>query len=218
MFHPKPNWGQFTTGQRLGRSRRCFLKIVGPSAFVLMLLSACTTEQSESGCASDLRTEADTIVALLRDADFAALSRHVHEERGLSFSPYARGLSDLFLVNFSRAELAQLQLNDKTYRWGRYDGSGLEISLTPAQYFHEFIYDMDYLKYAERICLKSRQLKQSREYAGVAAAFPDCTMVIYRYQGKKDIGFKDSRELILIFAGTTRQWSLVGLAHSEDTL
>jgi len=89
------------------------------------------------------------LINAISDKDFEKVSEFVHPEKGVRFTPYTNVSVDNDVV-LSQEEVKNF-FNDKTtYIWGHYDGRGDEISLTPGEYYDEFIYSEDF-KNAEAI-------------------------------------------------------------------
>ena len=94
-------------------------------------------DESESESA-DMTMLAYTILGYIRDDDFRSLSRVVHPEYGVVFSPYAT-INLSTDRRFSDDQIATLDSDSTVYVWGVYNGSGEPIELTPAEYFDKFV-------------------------------------------------------------------------------
>jgi hypothetical protein len=170
-----------------------------------------------SGRAADAGIEpaGEAILQTLKSADFRSLERHVCPGSSLAFSPYARNLSTLFIVSFARRDVAAFGASRTKYLWGRYEGSGAEIRLTPREYHASFVYDADYASEAARRHLDRNALEKDPELRALANAYPRAEVVSYRYVGTANASYKDARELILVLAQRRGQWCLRGIAHDE---
>jgi len=171
-----------------------------------------------SACATTSRSEPNDLLTLVSHADYAALSARACEGGALAFAPYARNLSTLDLTHLSAAELRSFTVSKRVYDWGRYDGSGDSIRLTPMAFHRRFVWDINYGKRARPQRLDSAQLRESSDLAAVAQAFPGAEAIIYRYGGDERIDRKDARELILVGRPRSGGWCLLALTHSEDTV
>ncbi len=78
------------------------------------------------------------ILPLLQSQDFAALAPFIHPELGVRISPYGYVNVETDLV-FSREEVAAFGSNQQVYLWGVQAGSGMDITLTIAEYWPEYV-------------------------------------------------------------------------------
>lgn len=165
-----------------------------------------------------LMAKADVILQLIKSEDFVALSEHVHEACGLGFSPYSRNLSELFITEFHRGEVANFGTDNRKYFWGYYDGIGSPIRLTPKDYFAQFVYDTAFETKAEKFFLNPDDLQKNADFRAVYNAYPDSNFVYYHFAGTEEAAFKDFKDLILIFSEFDGVWYLIGLTHGESTI
>lgn len=182
------------------------------------LLAAAPAARADATPDARLAGEADAVLATLQQADFAALAGHTCAGARLAYAPYARNLTRLATVSFTRGQVAGFAGSARKYTWGRYDGSGEPIVLTPREYHAKFVYDRDYRQVGERKLLEPQALRADPELRALARAYPGAQAVVYRYPGKEELGFKDARELILVFRNGSGPPCLRGIAHSEDTV
>lgn len=169
-------------------------------------------------CASTGVDDAADLLSLVARADYAALSARACDRGALAFAPYARNLSRLHLSRLEAAELRRFASIDRLYEWGRYDGSGEPIRLTPLAYHQRFVWDIDYRTRALPQRMGVDQLRTDSDLAAVAQAFPGAEAIVYRYPGAERLDRKDARELILVGRTRPQGWCLLALAHSEDTV
>ena len=92
---------------------------------------------------AELTAFAYRVLEMINEEDFNALSRVTHPELGLVFSPHAT-ISLATNKCFQAEQVAQFGTDAKLYVWGVYSSSGSPIELTVADYFAEFVKDMDY--------------------------------------------------------------------------
>ena len=83
------------------------------------------------------------VVELIKQNDFNTLSRYVHPEYGVVFSPSAT-ISLSTNRRFDAEQVAAFAADRNPYSWGVQDGSGEPIMMTPAEYISEFVYPMDF--------------------------------------------------------------------------
>ena len=161
---------------------------------------------------------AENVLHALANEDYVTLSTYVHETKGLNFSPYSRDLAELSILNFSKDDVASLMENETVYSWGRYDGSGTSIDLTPPAYHQSFIYDFPYKEQAVAIEVMSNNPRLSPELNAVNRQYPHANIVMYRFEGTESAAFNDARDLLLIFTNSRGSWFLEGIAHAENTI
>jgi hypothetical protein len=174
-----------------------------------------TAAQSDLGAPSIERFARD-LVAMLEEADYEALSRHVHPARGLVFSPY--GHVDLTsAVHLSREEVARLGKDALPRTWGTADGTGDPIRLTFADYAERYVYDRDYAE-APQVAVDQR-LGQGNTLHNLEDAFPGSAFVEFHFPGEDpQYGGMDWRSLRLVFEELGNRWWLIGVVHDEWTI
>ncbi len=92
---------------------------------------------------AELTDYAYEILGYIRAGDYDALSRNVHPEYGVIFSPYAT-INLASNKCFTAAQIRGFADDKNKYVWGIYDGKGDPIDLTPPEYFKKFVFDKDY--------------------------------------------------------------------------
>jgi hypothetical protein len=182
---------------------------VEPTAYPEMAATA-TPEEPEVV----VRRLADEAVLAMQAKDMNALARLVHPSNGVRFSPYSFVKEeDLY---FSPVELAGLMDNPNQYIWGAYDGSGEPINLSFADYFNEFIYDVDFVT-APQVSLNER-LGQGNTIDNAAEFYPGSMIVEYHFPGfDEQYSGMDWRSLRLVFENYKGRWVLSGIIHDEWT-
>lgn len=158
------------------------------------------------------------VLRLLSQARYAAIADQVCAADGLGFSPYARNLDRLEVRRLNRQALEGFAASRQALDWGRYDGSGALIVLTPMTYHRQFVYDVDYLSKGRPVHLGVEQVAAESGLSAVAATYPAADLVLYRFAGSRAAQFKDARELLLILNRAQGRWCLEAIAHSEDTV
>jgi hypothetical protein len=145
-----------------------------------------------------------------------ALADLVHPSRGVRFSPYAY-VQDTHQV-FTAGEVRGLLQDPTAYVWGVYDGSGEPIRATFAEYYEEFVYDVDFadapeVSYNRRLGGHGGTIDNAREF------YPGSTVVEYHIPGV-DPQYEglDWRSLRLVFQQQDGSWYLVGIIHDEWTV
>lgn len=165
------------------------------------------TETDMAGCAGE-------ILKALKEQDFDGLALYVHPLKGVRFTPYTRVNAEKDLI-LSREQL-QKGAGDKSLRsWGSYDGSGLPIELTIAEYFKEFVYDQDYLatdKVGHDRPVTEEETDNSR------AIYPEAYIVEYHFAGSEEYGGMDWSSLKLVLEEYNEEPYLVGIIHAQWTI
>jgi len=154
------------------------------------------------------------VVGALKNKDMASLSAYVHPPLGLRFSPYA-AVKDTDLV-FPADEVAGLLADDTLYNWGGYSSTGNPIELTFADYFSQFVYDVDFAA-APEISLDHR-LGESTTLDNSHDFYPGAMIVEYYFPGfDPQYEGMDWRSLRLVFQKEKDAWYLVGIIHDQWT-
>lgn len=154
---------------------------------------------------------ARAVVAALRDRDMDVLSSFVHPKKGVRFSPsaYINPQSDIV---FTQTQVKNLFTTQKRYVWGESDGSGAPIRLTPKQYFSQFLYQRDYLKFPK--VAFNQVIGESNTVNNVLEIYPQGIFVEYYVPGRdKTIDYRDWSSLRLVFEESNHEWYVVGLIH-----
>ena len=78
------------------------------------------------------------ILPLLQNQDFGSLAPFIYPELGVRISPYGYINVDKDLV-FTREEVSAFGSNQQIYLWGVQAGSGMDIELSIAEYWPEYV-------------------------------------------------------------------------------
>lgn len=172
------------------------------------------------------------IVQSLEKSNYESVSKHVHSERGLQFSPYDRDKltkkkSEKFpnnvpnITKFEKDQLLSFYDSETVYTWGNFDGSGFHIKLTPHEYHKRFVYDIDYLRKANPIYIpniKTKKWKKKwRTVKHLFKAYPNSEIIQFKYKGTPEAAYNDFKNLNLVFEKIDRDWSLIAIVHGEKT-
>jgi hypothetical protein len=165
---------------------------------------------------AELTAYAYQVMGYIRDQDFKSLSEAVNPEFGVVFSPYATiNLSSNKV--FMPSQIAGFGNDENVYVWGKYDGKGDPIELTPAEYFKAFVYDKDYMEASEigvdYIVQTGNALENIKE------AFPDVRFVDFYFPGTDtNAQGLDWSSLRLGFEEYNGALKLTVILHSEWTI
>jgi len=175
-------------------------------------LPTVTSQPTES---LTLQETAARVVNALGEKDLEVLTQYIHPEKGVRFSPYGyvREEHQVFMPEV----LSSLAESDKTYIWGRYDGSGEPIELTFDEYYDEFVYSADFAN-AEVIAVNER-IGQGNTINNILEFYPGGSFVEHHFSGfEEQYGGIDWQSLRLVFTQEDGAWYLVGIVHDEWTI
>ncbi len=127
---------------------------------------------------AELTAYAFSILNYIKSEDYEALSKVVHPEYGVVFSPYAT-ISLSSNKCFTATQIAGFANDDTQYVWGKYDGSDNPIELTPAEYFKEFVFDKDFTQTPE-IGIDTI-IKSGNSLENITDVFPDVRFVDFHF-------------------------------------
>jgi hypothetical protein len=170
----------------------------------------------QTGCMDEtVAARAGQIIWALRHKDMEALSRLVHPDKGVRFSPYAYvGNEDLV---FRAQEMRNLMRDQTAHRWGDFDGTGSPINLTFVAYFRRFIYDADFARPQQVGC--NTVIGRGNTINNIPAFYPDAVFIEYHLGGADpQQGGLDWRSLRLVLQMHQGAWYLVGVVHDEWTI
>lgn len=165
---------------------------------------------------AELTDYAYTILGYLKDGDYELLKEQVHPEYGLCFSPYAT-INLTSNKVFTAATVGGFSQDHNKYLWGKYDGTGDPIELTPAEYFKAFVFDKDYTQ-ASEIGVDAI-IESGNSLENIKEEFPDIRFVDFHIPGTDDdAGGLDWSSLRLGFEEYQGTLKLTLILHSEWTV
>ena len=163
---------------------------------------------------AEVLSRAAQVILLLKNQDMAGLAEVVHRNIGVRFSPYAYVQPDDRI--FLKDQVAALMSDQTVYHWGMYAGSGAPIDLTFADYFADFVYDVDFAS-APQIAVNQR-LGMGNSIDNSHEVYPGNMIVEYYIPGfDPQYGGMDWRSLRLVFKYCQGSYDLVGIIHDEWT-
>lgn len=197
---------------------RCMAIVLATAALALAGCSQpAQTATTGPAQTSSARAVADQVIAAIKGQDGAALSSFVHPDKGVRFSPYA--FVDVKKdVVLSGEDVAALWDSTKVYTWGKADGTGAPIKLTPAHYAARYIFDVDF---SAATSVSENSDKASGNTSNNAAeVYPGATRIEYYIPGTSVGGQpgNDWKALRLVFEKVGDTWYLVGVIHDEWTI
>lgn len=171
---------------------------------------------SADATSTELTAYAFRILESIKSGNYGALSKVIHPEYGVVFSPYAT-INLTSNLCFSAAQVESFASDKNRYMWGKYDGSGNPIELTPCEYFKAFVYNKDYLS-ASKIGVDT-VVKSGNSLENIKEIFPDARFVDFYIPGADpDTGGLDWSSLRLVFEEYRGMLMLTVIIHSEWTV
>ena len=194
--------------------------------FLILLAANCQFKQSNtdgsggryaevvSGSGNNLSDRGALVLNYLKNRNFKQLASLVHEDKGVTFSPYA--FVEKQAVKFTAAQLKTLKLTDK-FQWGYYDGSGEPMDLNVGDYFKKFVFDQDFTRAPETGL--NRLVKTGNTISNLDKAFPGARFIEYHFPGfNPQYEGIDWVSLRLVFEEVKGQLMLVGVVHDAWTI
>ena len=136
---------------------------------------------SLSACAYD-------VLDMIKENDFAALSRAAHPQNGIIFSPCAT-ISPEVNKKFLPKQIAAFGTDTNVYIWGVTSADGRPIEMTPREYINEFVYNRDYIT-ASNVGINAIT-KSGNALENISEVFPDMKFVDFFLPGNESGGVED---------------------------
>ncbi|MFA5537291.1 MAG: hypothetical protein WDA53_08995 [Bacillota bacterium] len=163
-----------------------------------------------------IQQTADQLIRAISEQNGEIMSQYVHPIKGVRFTPYTYVSLNKDVV-FNEEEVRGFFIDQNSYFWGIYDGIGDEISLTPSQYYEEFIYSRDF-KNAEQVGY-NEVLSSGNTVENQFEVYENPIVVEYYFAGlAPEDGSTDWKGLRLVFEPHEKEWKLVGIIHSQWTI
>lgn len=165
---------------------------------------------------AELTEFAFDILGYIKAGDYGALSKVVHPEYGVVFSPYAT-INLASNKRFTASQVSAFSEDKNRYVWGKYDGNGEPIELTPLEYFEAFVYDKDYTL-ASEIGI-DKVIRSGNSLENIKEVFPNVRFVDFHLAGTdQESGGLDWSSLRLGFEEYKGELRLTVILHSEWTV
>ena len=162
---------------------------------------------------TSIKDIADQVILILKNKDSNQLAKFAHPEKGIRFSPYARVYIYDDIV-FNASQIKNLFTDRKQYLWGRYLESELEIELTPAKYFAEFVYNADFIN-SKQVSI-NEVIGKGEFVANLSEDYPEATIIEYYVPGiDPKLEGEDWQSLIIALEKFNDQWFIVGIIHNN---
>jgi len=170
---------------------------------------------ADSPAGSELTMLAFSVLEYIGDEDFASLSKMVHPEFGVVFSPYAT-INLTTDRRFNVDQIASLGADTNTYVWGVYNGSGRPIQLTPAEYLDEFVPAANHMDSV--IIGINRIIRSGNALENMTDVFPNVKFVDFHIPSGESpeelewvslrLGFEEYNGILKLVAVVYSAWSL----------
>ncbi|MCX5780254.1 MAG: hypothetical protein NTV45_05445 [Firmicutes bacterium] len=165
---------------------------------------------------SVIQEKGDLVLQALKNKNAVELSKYVHPQLGLRFTPYTNIHTATDLV-FPVTGIPALFNSNTSYTWGSFDGSGEPINLTFSGYYAKFIYDQNFLA-APQIVF-NQVLQRGNMINNFTAAYPQGVSLEYYFPGfSAQYAGMDWESLKLVFEQSGNTWYLVGIIHEQWTI
>ncbi|ANB59430.1 hypothetical protein [Anoxybacteroides amylolyticum] len=175
-----------------------------------------TKKMSEQHVNKDVLHTALDVVTALQAKDMKKVATYVHPEKGVRFSPYGHVNPDSDVV-FKKTELPSLMESKHIYHFGTFDGSGQPIDMTFQDYFHKFVYDVDFAN--PHIIGNNVVIGKGNTIENIHDVYPNAVFVEFHFTGfDKQYNGMDWRSLRLVLEKQGETWYLVGIVHDQWTI
>src|SRR5690554_2004294 len=156
------------------------------------------------------------ILTVFKEKEYQRLVEFFHPTLGVRFSPYGYVDTTSHLA-FSASSFQEAIEEDTSQIWGRYDGTGDDILLTPTDYFEKFVYDVDFLD-AEETSV-NRFLGKGNTLNNLRTIYPGSEFSESYFSGfEAKYGGMDWRSLRLVFRPHEGELYLVAVIHDQWTI
>ncbi len=162
-----------------------------------------------------LRATGDSILDALKQRNGAQLSRWIHPQWKLHFSPYGY-LDTQEGQTLSGTAIQNLFRGNQILYWGSFDGSGDSINLAVRDYLKEFVPDRDF-KNAPAVSV-DRVTGRGNTLLNTLGIDLPARVVEYYFPGHESQGFMDWKTLRLVFQVQAGRLWPVCIAHDEWTI
>lgn len=163
-----------------------------------------------------IKETADKVIGAISGKNAEVLSEYAHPGKGVRFTPYTTVSVEKDVV-FDKERLKTFFKDQKDYLWGHYDGTGENISLSPAEYYEKFIYSEDFANAKEigynKVLSSGNMLENQFE------VYDNAIIVEYYFPGfNPDYAGMDWKSLRLVFQQYGDEWKLTGIIHNQWTI
>jgi hypothetical protein len=163
---------------------------------------------------SALLAESALVLGALCNRDTAALSKAIAPGGKLLFAPYGY-IDTASSRKFTGASLSKAFQEKKKINWGKYDGSGKPILLSPDENFRKFVCNGDFSKYDT--IRANIPVARGNSLNNLSTVFPGCVFVEYYHKGTPEMSELDWHTLRLVYTMVDGKRYLVAVIHDQWT-
>ena len=192
---------------------------------VLFLWNACGNEKAPGSDTKEvaetnefslsLRETADSVMRSIKRTDMLALSAFMAPQGSILFSPYSY-VDTVSAMRLSANDLRDFFGDTSKVKWGIYDGSGLPIELSCADYFKTFIYNHPFAE-ADSV-IENKSIQRGNSLDNLSTVFPGNEHVEYFIAGDAKQAGLGWGSLTLVFRKEGHRYVLVGIVNNRWTI
>lgn len=155
------------------------------------------------------------VLDAMRTGDFVTLSTYIDPMNPVKFSPFQNlHIPSMFFL--TDAQVAILPTLPTPYPWGTHPASGDIITLTPLDYFNQYVYDEDY--YLAPIVGMNNIVSSGNMINNIESTFPTADYVEFLYPGfDPSYNGLDWSSITLVFTTDSGMPMLIAIVHGEYT-
>jgi hypothetical protein len=154
---------------------------------------------------------ANIAIRSLKFKNFHLLSKYIHPQYGVKFSPYPYILSDDIV--FKRHSLKKAYASKREYVWG-FKNASEEIEYNFSDYYDRYVYNQDFSN--APIITYNKPIIDKNIIDNIRTFYPDAIIVEYYIPGvNPKLEGKDWTSLRLAFEKYQSNWYLVGIIHAR---
>jgi len=166
---------------------------------------------------AELTALAFDVLEYISDSDFEALSRIVHPDFGVVFSPSAT-INLSTNRRFNAEQISLFGVDSTIYVWGIRNGTGEPIELSPVEYFSQFVFSSDYIN--APVIGVDQIIRSGNALENITDEFPGIRFVEFHIPGEERNGQDDLdwSTLRLGFEQYNDRFWLTVIVHSTWTV
>ena len=181
------------------------------SATADTIKNTASNDISEEQQLKDLNSK---ILTILKDGNYAELSRYIHPADGIRFSMYAF-VDPTVDKHFSRKEFEKYIDTDVKFTWGNRDGSGEPLILSLRDYLKQWAAAKDYGKgeyYLNEFKGKGNSINNLKK------VYPDDPFTENYLSGTEEYGGMDWNSMRMVFRKDNGRYYLVAIVNDRWTV
>lgn len=160
-----------------------------------------------------IKPASDAILLALKNKDMETLASYVHPILGVRFSPFTYVSTNHDIV-FGPEKIKTFFQDTNKYIWGYYGQNAEKIELTPTQYYHNFIYNRDFVN--ADVTSYNKFPASGSSVSNLNEVYNNAIAVEYYFPGfKAQNDGLDWQSLIFVFNEYNGSWYLIGIIHNS---